>query len=70
MSNSNIIQMQLYEMLHETGQYGWADWRAMIAYCIGYYGVITMDHVNAIAELERTGAVKRPLEYLREHPGL
>ena len=58
-SNAEIIQMHLDDMLRETGQYGNISWGAVMGYCIGYYDEITLDHVVAIQELQRTGAIIR-----------
>lgn len=58
-SNTEIIQMHLDDMLRKTGQYGNVSWGAVMGYCIGYYDEITVDHVVAIQELQRTGAITR-----------
>lgn len=58
-SNAEVIQMHLEEMLRETGQRGKVTWSAVMGYCIGYYGTITLDHVTAIMELERTGSIAK-----------
>lgn len=56
-NNAQVIEMHLVQYLHETGQTGTLYWDAVLAYCIGYYETITMDHVVAIRELERTGLI-------------
>lgn len=56
-TNIDLIQMHLEEMLRETNQYGNITWGAVIGYCLGYYGDVTMDHVVAIMELQRIGAI-------------
>lgn len=55
--NARLIEIHLYEMLQETGQAGTVRWDAVMGFCIGYYGEITMDHIVAIRELERTGVI-------------
>ena len=57
MSNARMIEMHLFEMLKETGQYGNVRWGAVMGYCLGYYETITLDHIVAIQELERMGAI-------------
>lgn len=57
-SNAELIEMHLWDMLRETGQWGTLDWSAVVGYCIGYYETITNDHLVAIKNLERLGALK------------
>lgn len=56
-SNAELIEMHLYHFLLETEQLGNATWFTVLGYCLGYYETITMDHLVAIRELERTGAL-------------
>lgn len=56
-SNAEMIEIQLYDMLRETKQWGTLDWSAVVGYCIGYYETITNDHLVAIKNLERLGAL-------------
>lgn len=56
-SNAEVIQMHLEEMLRETNQLRTIRWPVVMAYCTGYYGEITLDHITAIMELERTGQI-------------
>lgn len=57
-NNANMIEMHLLDYLKETKQWGTLYWDGILAYCIGYYDEITMDHLVAIRELERFGAIK------------
>lgn len=56
-TNARLIEMHLAQYLEETGQAGTLHWDAVLAYCIGYYDEITMDHIVAIRELERSGLI-------------
>lgn len=56
-TNARLIEMHLYEMLQETGQFGAVRWDSVMGFCIGYYNEITLDHIVALRELERTGAI-------------
>lgn len=56
-SNAEIIEMQLWEMLKDTNQMYHVRWADVMAYCIGYYETITMDHLVAITNLERCGYI-------------
>ena len=56
-SNAELIEMHLNQMLQETEQYGTLDWGNVMAFCIGYYETITLDHIIAIRNLESTGAI-------------
>lgn len=58
MSNVDLIRMHLEEMLRETGQYGTLDGLSVVAYCIGYYEKIGLDHLSAIRDLILSGAIK------------
>lgn len=58
MSNVELIRMHLEEMLRETGQYGAIDGLSVVAYCIGYYEKIDLDHLSAIRDLILSGAIK------------
>lgn len=58
-SNATMIEMHLDQYLRETNQYGELFWDAVMAYCTGYYDEkITMDHIVAIRNLERIGAIR------------
>ena len=59
MTNAETIQHHLHHFLLETGQYGEVSIYAVLGYCLGYYETITMDHLLAIQELERIGAIVR-----------
>lgn len=60
MSNKSIILCHLYEYIRETDSYGKIDWSDVMAFCVGYYGTITIDIIQAVMELERTGAIIPP----------
>lgn len=57
-SNAEMILMHLMDYLKESCQWGTLRWDGVLAYCIGYYDSITMDHVVAIRQLEKYGAIK------------
>lgn len=56
-TNKDMIVMHLMDYLKETGQYRALRWDGVLAYCLGYYGEITEDHLEAVRMLERLGAV-------------
>ncbi len=58
LNNAEMIEMHLATYLHETGQVATIRWDAVLAYCIGYYDEITMDHIVAIRNLERLGYIR------------
>lgn len=65
-TNKDLIYMELERHLKDTKQWGTLHWDAVLAYCIGYYDCnITMDHLDAIKQLELFGGI---LGRYREHP--
>ena len=50
-TNIDLIRMHLETMLDETGQADCITWHHLVAYCIGYYETITLDHITAIREI-------------------
>lgn len=51
MTNKDTIVMHLETHLQETGQE--AKWNYLLSYCLGYYGEITQDHIQAVMEIVR-----------------
>ena len=55
--NKDMIHLHLMEYLYETHQWGTLRWDGVLGFCLGYYGKITDDHIWAVKELEKSGAV-------------
>lgn len=58
-TNKDLIRMHLEEFLREDGGIpNWRDWSAVLAYCLGYYGGITAEHIIVVRALQREGLIQ------------
>lgn len=54
MTNIKTIEMHLEEFARE---YPGQTWFSIMGYVIGYYGIVTLDHIMAIQSLEQRGLI-------------
>lgn len=60
-NNAQLIEMHLLQYLEENRKSEHPlleNWDSLLAYCLGYYGEITMDHILVVRELQRQGMIK------------
>lgn len=58
--NAKMIEMHLLQYLEENKKSTcplMENWCSILAYCLGYYGEITMEHILVVRELQRQGKI-------------